>query len=183
MKTRIILLLLIFPLSFSFLHAQKKPTAKTAKVDPEITFDERFAEIFKLLTTATTEVLGKESGLVGATATFGTSYPAKTGKALPFATSEEYTWYPSPIDKWEYRAEFGKFKPGQEAAQQAMEEKITKLVLAGLAKTDWKAVTSTAKNDEKTKELLHYNQLKGGHHIRLKVSKRSSGNIIILTWD
>ncbi len=183
MKARIILLLLIFPLSITVMHAQKKPAAKAPKVDPEITFDERFAEIFKLLTTATTEPLGKESGLVAAVATFGTSYPAKAGKTLPFATQEEYTWYQAPIDKWEYRAEFGKFKPGQEAAQQAMEEKITRLVLAALAKTDWKVVTTTAKNDDKTKELLHYNKLQGGHHIRLKVSKRSSGNLIILTWD
>lgn len=181
MKARIILLLLIVPLSL-VMNAQKKPAAKAPKVDPEITFDERFSEILKLVTTANTEALGKETGLVGAVATFGTSYPVKAGKALPFANNEEYTWYQSPIDKWEYRAEFGKYKPGQEAAQQAMEEKITRLVLAGLAKTDWKEVTSTKKNDDKTKELLHYNKLTGGHHIRLKVSKRSSGNIIILTW-
>lgn len=173
-----IIFLFLLPLSITVMNAQKKATPKA---DPQKTFDERFTEILSLITTVTTEQAGKESGLVGSPAIYGTSYPGTSNKKLPYTTSEEYTFYTS--NKWGYRAEFGKFKPGQEAAQKEMEEKITKLLLDGLAKTDWKVVTSTAKDDEKTKELLHYNKLQGAHHIRLKVSKRSSGNLIILTWD
>lgn len=161
----------------------KKPSSakKAAPTEEELqkTFDERFAEILNLVTVASKDsAAGVATGLFGTKKEFGV-YPVNKGKNLPYTTKEEYTFY----SRWEYRAEFGKFKPEQEAQQLAMEEKITKLVQDNIAKTNWKQVTTTGKNDDKTKELLHYNNLKGGNHIRLKVSKRSTGNVIILTWD
>lgn len=162
--------------------AKKTATAKkAAPTEEELqkTFDERFAEILNLVTVASKDsAAGIATGLFGAKPEYGV-YPVNKGKSLPYTTSEEYTFY----SRWEYRAEFGKYKPGQEAQQLAMEEKITKLIQDNISKTNWKQVTTTGKNDEKTKELLHYNNLKGMNHIRLKVSKRSTGNVIILTWD
>lgn len=162
--------------------AKKATTAKkAAPTEEELqkTFDERFAEILNLVTVASKDsAAGVATGLFGSKPEFGV-YPVNKGKSLPYATNEEYTFY----SRWEYRAEFGKFKPGQEAQQSAMEEKITKLIQDNISKTNWKQVTTTGKNDDKTKELLHYNNLKGMNHIRLKVSKRSTGNVIILTWS
>lgn len=187
MKTSILLLAFIFVSGTATLDAQtgttKKatPVKKAAPTEEELqkTFEERFTEILNLVTTAGKDsVAGMATGLFGPKPEFGV-YPTAKGKSLPYTSKEEYTFY----SRWEYRAEFGKFQPGQEDKQLAMEEKITRLVQDNIAKTDWKQVTTTGKNDEKTKELLHYNKLAGGHHIRLKVSKRSSGNLIILTWD
>lgn len=160
----------------------KKTSVKTAApTDEELqkTFDERFTEILNLVTTASRDsAAGVATGLFIPKPEFGI-YPVAKGKKLPYTSKEEYTFY----SRWEYRAEFGKFQPAQEDKQLAMEEKITKLVQDNIIKTDWKQVTTTKKDDDKTKELLHYNKLNGGHHIRLKVSKRSTGNVIILTWD
>jgi hypothetical protein len=187
MKKTILLMGMAFIFGTSALQAQtssaKKATTtkKAAPTEEELKkiFDERFAEILNLVTVASKDsAAGVATGLFGTKKEFGV-YPVNKGKSLPYTSQEEYTFY----SRWEYRAEFGKFKPGQEAEQQAMEEKITKLVQDNISKTDWKQVTTTGKNDEKTKELLHYNNLKGMNHIRLKVSKRSSGNVIILTWN
>lgn len=187
MKKTILLMALAAVFGGASVNAQtsvaKKATTtkKAAPSDEELKkiFDERFAEILNLVTVASKDsAAGVATGLFSAKKEYGV-YPVNKGKSLPYTTQEEYTFY----SRWEYRAEFGKFKPEQEAQQLAMEEKITQLVKENITKTTWKQVTTTAKNDDKTKELLHYNNLKGGNHIRLKVSKRSTGNVIILTWD
>lgn len=187
MKKTMLLLAFVAALGATDAQAQTGGTKKTAtakKAAPteeelKQTFDERFAEILNLVTVASKDsAAGLATGLFNAKKEFGV-YPVNKGKSLPYTTKEEYTFY----SRWEYRAEFGKFKPEQEAEQLAMEEKIARLVQDNISKTSWKQVTTTAKNDEKTKELLHYNNIKGGNHIRLKVSKRSTGNVIILTWD
>lgn len=180
---------LLFALAFvpgiPIMNAQSQPvktpvTTKAANDEAvQKLFKERFAEILNLITRVGTDSLaGLRSGLFGSTPEYSI-YPVAKRKKLPYTSKEEYTFYA----KWEYRAEFGTFKPGQEARQQVMEEKITRLVQDHISGTDWKLVSTSSQSDRGSKELLHYTIPQGRHHLRVKVWPGSNGTIIMLFLD
>lgn len=185
MKKTGLLLILAFVSGLPVINAQLRPaktglTAKAANDEAlQKLFKERLAEILGLVTASGSDSLaGLRSGLLGAKPEYGI-YPVAKRKKLPYTSKEEYTFYA----RWEYRAEFGTFKPGQEARQQAMEEKISRLVQDHISETNWLPVNTTSQSDPGSKELLHYTIPQGRHHLRVKVWRGSNGHIIMLFLD
>ena len=176
MKKIFIVLSLCFPLAINVAKAQKT----TAAAKDSATFMKNFTALFNLTNTATTEAEGPVSGLMVDKPEYG-AYALKAGKGLPGAEDEAMTFYEAG-KKWGYYAKFGKFVAGQEAAQQAKEEKLTKLVMAGIENSGWQAVKPRPNSDPSMRMLVHYNNIKTGRYIMLWVSKRASGNVIILSW-
>lgn len=176
MKKFLILFALCMPMAINVATAQKT----TAVAKDSATFMKNFTALFNLTNTATTEAEGPASGLMVDKPEYG-AYALKPGKGLPGAEDEAMTFYETG-KKWGYYAKFGKFAAGQEAAQQAKEEKLTRWVLAGIANAGWDVVKPRPNSDPTMRMLVHYNNIKTGRYIMLWVSKRSSGNVIILSW-
>lgn len=164
------------------MNAQSQPAKTRPAANDEAVqklFKERLAEILGLITKAGTDsVAGLRSGLFGSKPESGL-YPVAKRKKLPYTSKEAYTFY----GKWEYRAEFGTFKPGQEAKQHAIAEKISRLVQDHVSGTDWEPVNTRSQSDPGSRELLHYTIPRGRHHLRVKIWAAHNGNTILLFLD
>lgn len=152
-----------------------------AKEDPLVTFQKQFEEMFALVNTDSSTVeTGKKSGLLNATPEFktelSTSYKANPKKKMPFATKEDYE-YSVSNKTWTYNASFGKYTAAQETQQKEMEDKLLKLVKDCMAKTDWPLVANMAESNS-TKYLLNYRNSKTKRSLSLRISKRSTENVI-----